>query len=552
MDRYGWIIVYLAYIIGLLSAAAVEFLELNTIALVIISGSLSSIVVYLFGYLNHTRFNKFIYSLVLIVTVLAGFYFQFRIPEPLPNDISDRVLKTDNSLVIVTGKILSEPKLTASHKLQFLLKTISLEIDRTNIQSVSGKLYATIPLLQGTGIYPGAEIALKGTLYRPQPSNYPGEFDFRVYLARQGIFAGIKGKEVILQSKWGEPLWSWRQLRRRIVKTHLQALGSPVGQLVSSMVLGSKAVDLPIDIRDSFVQTGLAHVLAASGFQVSLLLGIVLKLSNPLASRSRLIIGLAVLLIYLGLTGLQPSIIRATLMDISILIAMLTESKVNSLGSLLLAATIILIFNPLWIRDVGFQLSFLATLGLIVTLPILQAKLSWLPPTISTLIAIPVAASIWVLPLLGYVFHLVAVYSLPINIVTTPLVTIIAVIGTMSSVLALIMPILGKIVALLLYYPVIWLIKIVEFAANLPGSTIEVGNISLTWLLAIYALFIAIWLSDWWQRRWSLVLMVGVILAIVTVSSNHLELAGTKQEVVVSQNSQLKLETRANNFSQSW
>ncbi len=216
-----------------------------------------------------------------------------------------------------------------------------------------------------------------------------------------------------------------------------------MGQLVSSMILGSKAVDLPLDIRDSFVQTGLAHVLAASGFQVSLLLGIVLKLTNRLASRSQLVIGLGVLLTYLGLTGLQASIIRATLMGISVLIAMLTDNKVNSLGSLLLAATIILIFNPLWIRDVGFQLSFLATFGLIVTLPTLQTKLTWLPPTIATAIAIPVAASIWVLPLLAYVFHSLLFIVCPVNIVTTPLVTIMMLGGMISAVLALIMPILG-------------------------------------------------------------------------------------------------------------
>ncbi len=199
MDRHSWTIVCLAYIVGLLSATAADFLELNKIALVIVSGSLSSILSYLVGYLNHRRLNKFVYVIALIIAVLAGLYFQLRTPEPLPNDIRDRILKTQNHLVIVEGTILTEPKLTTSHKLQFLLKASSLEIDRTNIKPVSGKLYATIPLLQGTGIYPGAKIALKGNLYRPKGSNYPGAFDFRDYLARQGIFAGIKGKEAILK-----------------------------------------------------------------------------------------------------------------------------------------------------------------------------------------------------------------------------------------------------------------------------------------------------------------------------------------------------------------
>ncbi len=524
MDRHSWTIVCLAYIVGLLSAAAADFLELNRIALIIVSGSLSSISTYLISYLNHRRFKTIIYLLALTVSVFAGFYWEVRIPHPLTSNISHHVLKTQNPQLIVEGTVIGEPRLTTNHKLQFSLQTTRVGENRDRLQPTSGKLYVTLPLLQGTGIYPGEKLDLKGVLYQPQESNYPGEFDFRTYLARRGVFAGIKVKETIYIGDRGETKWGWWKLRRRVVRTHLQALGSPVGQMVSSMVLGRKAVDLPSEIRDSFVKAGLAHVLAASGFHVSLLLGIVLKLTNRLAAKSQFIIGLGVLIVYVGLTGLQPSIVRAALMGTSLLIATATDSKVRSLGSLLLAATIILLFNPLWISDVGFQLSFLATFGLIVTLPSLQTKLDWLPPTIATAIAIPIAASIWVLPLLAYVFHTLTLYSLPVNIIATPLVTLVIVGGIISGFLALIIPILGTAFSMLLYYPAVSLMKMVELFGNLPGSAISVGNISLFGVLIIYGLLGFVCLSKWWQHRWKLSLITILIATTIVLSFDRLDL----------------------------
>ncbi|MHC5832337.1 MAG: ComEC/Rec2 family competence protein, partial [Nostoc sp.] len=77
-----------------------------------------------------------------------------------------------------------------------------------------------------------------------------------------------------------ERKWGWWQIRERIVRSQVRWLGVPEGPLVSAMVLGSKAVDLPYDIRDLFVQAGLAHALAASGFQTSLILSVILQLTR--------------------------------------------------------------------------------------------------------------------------------------------------------------------------------------------------------------------------------------------------------------------------------
>ncbi|MGK7917963.1 MAG: ComEC/Rec2 family competence protein [Prochloraceae cyanobacterium] len=215
------------------------------------------------------------------------------------------------------------------------------------------------------------------------------------------------------------------------------------------------------------------------------------------------------------------------------------EQKVRPLGSLLLAATALLLFNPLWIWNLGFGLSFLATLGLIVTMPALQQRLDWLPTAIATLIAIPLAASLWTLPLVSYVFNTVAIYSIPANIITAPLTIVISLGGTLSALAALILPIAGSAIAWLLYYPTQLLLGIIEFFTNLPGSSLAVGKISLGVVLLIYGLICLVWWSKWWQRRWHLVGLFAVTLVVVPICYSQLSLFqitvfAAKQEQVLA------------------
>ncbi|MGF1588472.1 MAG: ComEC/Rec2 family competence protein [Pleurocapsa sp.] len=534
MIRTDWIILCLAYIIGLISTNLLTFPTsgFDPRKLCILAAGLIGLAL-ICAIALRKSFKIYIWIGAAIVAILAVLYFQLRIPQPNSNDLSYQIAAGDSKLVTVTGKVLTEPRLNDSQRLKLWLKATAIN----DQEKVSGKLYLTLPLLQGTGIYPGQQLKVKGLLYLPQAANNPGGFDFQQYLASQGIFAGMQGIEAIFERQ-PEPIWGWWKLRRRIVRSQLRGLGSPVGQLVSSMVLGRKAVDLPNELRDRFIEVGLAHVLAASGFHVSLLLGIILRLSEHLAAKPRLALGIGTLAIYLGLTGIQASVLRACLMGVAVLFALTMDRKVKPLGSLLLAATIILLFNPLLITDLGFQLSFLATFGLIVTLPGLQTKLDWLPPTITTLVAVPLSASLWVLPLLCYEFNTLATYSVVVNIVCTPLITVISLGGMMSAIAALIIPALGSAIAWLLLYPTLLLIAITKFFPNLPASAWAIGQIPLGALLIIYGLLILVWLNQWWRKRWWLVFLLTASLIFLPIiyDSNQLQvtvLAARQSQIVV-------------------
>jgi competence protein ComEC len=455
-----------------------------------------------------------------IVGCLAAGYFQMRLPHPAANDISQVISEssTREQIFTVEGTVSSLSRLTNSNRAQFWLEPYRLnEVNgkdnqptNSSSQVVTGKLYVTAPILQATGLYPQTLVAVTGKLYHPKPASNPGGFDFQSYLRQTGTFAGLSANQVTLLNRNQTIPWGWWRVTQKITQAQVQGLGSPEGLLVSSIVLGSKAVDLPNDIKEKFIQVGLAHALAASGFQVSLILGFLLAITRKLPVKTQVILGTLALFIFVGLAGLQPAVLRAAIMGWAALVSLMVKRKTKPLGLLLLAATLLLIINPLWIWDLGFQLSFLATCGLIVTVNPLVKKLDWLPNAIASLIAVPIAALIWTLPLQLYSFGIVPPYSIAANIITTPLISLITIVGVSSSLLAVFIPSLGSILAGIIYYPTNWLIKIVNFFTWLPGNSLALGKISEWQLILVYGLIVVVAISKWWQKR----LIAATILAL--------------------------------------
>lgn len=484
-----------------------------------------------------------------VVGLLASLYFQLRVPTPEGNDISKFVPSENGNnqeqLFIVRGEVLSTPRMTRSGRGQLWLQATQLDQVRNDSGSagttkgVTGKLYVTVPLLQATGLHTSQQIGVTGVLYKPKPPSNPGAFDFQKFLQQEGAFAGLSGRQVNILDEGDK--WGWWKVRQRIVRSQVRWLGIPEGPLLSAMVLGSKVVDLPYDTRDRFVQVGLAHALAASGFQTSLILGVILALTSKAKKGTQITLGSIALILFLILTGLQPSVLRAVIMGFAALIGIGLRRKVKQLGSLLVAAVVLLLFNPLWIWDLGFQLSFLATLGLIVTASPIIKRLEWLPPILASSIAVPLAATIWTLPLLLNVFSVVALYTLPVNILSTPLISVISIGGMVSALASLILPDAGSVLSNLLYHPTHWLLQLVEFFASLPGNTVAVGSISMGQMLAIYTLIILAWVVHWWQKRWWFAGMVALGLVFIPVwhSANTLfritVLAAGEEPVLVIQ-----------------
>lgn len=506
----------LAYILGLLVAAGNEQYGLTIIIFLGIAGGILFKIAPQYRWWG-LRWQTGLGIFLIFLVALISFYFRF--PTPTNNDVSQIIPADKNGIAVtVTGKVLNSPTLNRSGKLRFWLAVQNVN-NPTENTPVTGKLYTTVPTDFKEGLNSGSIIEVRGYLYQPSTPNNPGQFDFRNYLQKNGAFAGISGRELTILEENNSGLW---RLRERIVNVHVKALGTPQGELISSMVLGRKVVNLPFALQDQFLKAGLAHILAASGFHVSLLLGVVLGITQRFQVSVRFGIGLIILLLYVGLTGLQPSILRASLMGVAGLLGLLAERKVNSVRLLLIIATILLFINPLWIIDLGFQFSFLATLGLIVTLPPLLKQWEFLPPTLTSLIAVPIAVYPWVFPLQLFHFGTVATYSIPLNILATPLAVFLILGGMISGFFGLIVSQLGSTIALLLSYPTQWLIDLVSSFNQLPGSYLLFGKVTLWQLLAVYGLIIFIWQSSQGQKYWKLALLGAIALIIVPVTYKQL------------------------------
>ena len=434
-----------------------------------------------------------------MIALVAASYCVWRSPQPAANDISHFVSLEEQR---VLGRVLQRPQTARYGKAKFFLEVQSVSNENTNgiwiPNTASGKLYVTAALEPSKRLYPGEMVELKGKVEATE-QDAEDKSGFGGYLARKGCFAKFKTYWIEFLPEQTPPRWALWQLRQRIVSAQDKWLGEPSGNLLSAMTLGRRAVDLPADVKDSFIKAGLAHTLAASGFHVSLVLGLVLGALKSLQPRTRAVAGFLSLALYVGLTGLQPSVIRASVMGIGALVGLALQRKVDPRRGLFVAITLILLCNPQWIWDVGFQLSAIATLGLIVMVPWLLKKMDFMPSGISALLAIPIAAYIWTFPLQLHYFDTVPVYSILLNAIATPLVVIISLGGFVSGAAAMVWPVLGSAIAANLYYPIHLLIWIVNRFNQLPGSSVEVEGIGPWTVVALYALYAAIYL--FFQQR---------------------------------------------------
>ena len=447
-----------------------------------------------------------------LIALIAVFYFQFRTPR-LATDPIFQLTQTESALlkypVQISGKVLSQPRQRDNDKQSFWFELNKITTKFENF-AVKGKLYVTLTEAREL-IQPDTDLSLVGRLYQPKPNRNTWSFDFPKYLQKNNAFFGFTSWEVI-NSK--ASTIGITKIRQRIINVHKRFIDPTQGALLSSMVLGRKAVDLSDSIYDLWAKAGLAYTIAASGFHVSLILGSTYWFTRKKAKKTQFIIGVTILGFYVLLTGFQPSVLRAALMGTAGLLALVLDRAVKPLSLLLLTATILLLCNPLWIWDLGFQLSFLATFGLLTTLEPIQKKLGFIPNIVATAIAIPIAASIWTLPLIAFQFNVIATYSIPLSILLALPITVVSLGGMISGAIGLLIPPAGAAIAYLVGFPLRLMIWLVEKVIELPASNLSVASLHWSQLIIIYGVMLIIWLTSWGKRQ-SKILGFGLFLLFV-------------------------------------
>lgn len=250
-------------------------------------------------------------------------------------------------------------------------------------------------------------------------------FDYQGYLSKFGINFVLKSSEIF---KTGEQrnifLGLLDNIRNDFQIRLRQIFLEPYGGLMAGLILGSRD-DLSLDLMEKFNITGLTHIIAISGYNITLLIVIVSSILSFLSRRMKVIACIFFIVVFVVFVGASASVVRAGMMGIIGVLAIWFGRNYYAFNALLISGFLMILYNPkVLIYDLGFQLSFLATLGLILFAPILEKRLKFLPNflQIRETFLMTISAQVFTLPLILFHFQRFSFISPLANVFVLPFV----------------------------------------------------------------------------------------------------------------------------------
>jgi len=348
----------------------------------------------------------------------------------------------------------------------------------------------------------GQVLRMRGALLTP-PENE--DFSYRDYLAARGVLAYMPSAEAtLLPGERGSPLAAglYRLKEAALQRVH-RLFPDPEASLLAGILLGVDT-GLTRTLQNAFKDTGTAHIIAISGFNIAVIAGVFTSLfSRWLGARRGGLLAMLAVGFYTLLVGAGPSVVRAALMALLGFIAVQVGRRNLGLNTLAFVALLMTAVNPLLLWDVSFQLSFLATLGLILyaePLTLLAGRLLSalgvspeglrlaLPP-ISNFILLSIAAQVATFPIMAYHFKRISLIALIANPFILPAQPLIMMAGGLAVFLSLLVFPFGQWAAWLAWPFVEYTIRVVELFDRLPGGTLYMGNAS-PWLVGGFYLLL--------------------------------------------------------------
>ncbi|MEI6310096.1 MAG: ComEC/Rec2 family competence protein, partial [bacterium] len=409
----------------------------------------------------------------------------------------------------VIGEIIEDPQVEGDRTSLFLrvfwVEQGSFRGDRT------GLLYAQA--WQSPTLQRGDMVRVKGKLDRPEEG-------FASYLRTKGAFWSLRSGKAERLGSALTPLGHALLAGQRGAEAEvMQVVPGPSGQILAGILMGRVSA-LDPSLERPYRETGTAHILAASGINVSLLLAFLLLLGRwlRLPRKLPLLLAIPLVLLYATLCGWLPSISRAAVMGLVGILAILSTRERDYPTTLALAALAVLALQPLALFALDFQLSFLATAALFAFLPEMQ---TWLPGRfprwLSGAFFVTLAAQLGCLPLFASAFHMLSLVAPLANLLIAPLVAVILPLGLAGVTLAAIHPFLGQ--------PLLWLAgqgawlmdQTMRGLAGLPLSHLVTPS-APAWLEILYWSLLGLSLSllllyrDPRSRRWATVGLVALFL----------------------------------------
>jgi len=447
--------------------------------LVILFSFISIILLLFFIFISKNKWG-IILSVFLLVFSLGIFRFQLADK----NSINFLSLQ-ENKKVELLGLIVDEPEIKENN--QKLIVQVKENNEKT-------KILITANFDQDFKY--GDEINFSGNLQKPQnfTSDQGKEFDYINYLKKDGIFYVMNYPKLeIISSDNGSHIKSFLfSIKNKFLEKINLLISDPENLLMNGLILGEKSL-FSESLRQSFVNTGTIHIIALSGYNVTIVAEWIMKLFSFLPYNFGIYIGILAIILFVLMTGGSSTAIRAGIMAVLMLFARATGRNYDVARALILTAVIMIIFNPFILAfDVSFQLSFIATISVIFLAPKIEKYFLWITPKfgLRDIISVTTAAYIFVMPFILYKMGNLSIVSLPANILILPFIPFTMLLGFLSGILGFIWYLLAMPFGYVSYFFLHYELAVVKFFSDLPFSSFTISNFSLLITIFIYLCFV--------------------------------------------------------------
>lgn len=440
-------------------------------------------------------------------------------------------------------QIIQEPKQTGTF---VRFNTLATHTSFKGIISASsGSLFVTVKLdsNQKNNFNYGDEL-LVSNQYKPvDPSFNPAEFNYKLWLQHQNIYFQTfinPNQYQILATNQGNPLITYALVvRKRLVLKYQKYLHNPDAfSVASTLILGYRA-DLSQDVFQAYSKTGTIHVLSVSGMHVALvyiIINLLLSFLNHKRSGILLkaLISILLIWIYALISGFSPAVCRAAVMISFVIVGKTYNRNISMLNILLASAFVLLLYNPFFLTDVGFQLSYLAVFGLIILQPIIESWIDFkqsFARKLWSLLSVSLAAQLITFPISIFYFHQFPVYFLISNLFIVLPSIVIMYVG-IAFIFIPDIAVIAKPVAFILEQTIIFMNQGLVRIENIPF-----GNWNKLWItVPEYLLFYSIiccafaWLI---QRKPTLLKAGAVFIILFLMSFSYKRFRAQNQEEII-------------------
>jgi len=446
----------LSFIGGIFLNSIVFISQLNLLGLLIAGISLVSV------FWKYQKLAVIGFSILFLV--LGIYHYQAALLKIVANELQK--YNDKNSPVVLIGLVSAEPD-TREDNQKLTIKP----------EGIEGKILVT------TNLYPsyryGDKLKIKGELKTPKEFE---DFNYKDYLAKEGIYSVIYWPEIeLIGREQGNFIYSQiLSFKEKLREGIYQNISPPQSLILGAIILGDKK-RISSEWKEKLNLAGIRHLTAVSGMHVAILTSILMTLLIGLGLWRGQAFYLAIIFItfFIIMTGLQPSAVRAGIMGGLFLLAQYLGRKGVSSRLLVFTGAVMLIQNPLLLRlDVGFQLSFLAMLGIIYLSPIFQKYLG-------NILALTLSAQVFTLPILIYNFGYFSLVAPFTNVLIVPFLPFLMSLGFIFAVSGVIWQSLGWVLSFPAKLLLIYLTKIVDWFSSFSWSAYHL-DISWIWLLVAY------------------------------------------------------------------